>query len=236
MEIIDNLYNFVSVKVAPAIMKKFFVVIFCCLMLHIDVAQNNANANKKLAGDKVITGIFNYDLATQILDETNRQREAAGVPPVKMTKLLCDMAMLRAAEAQPSLPHANDNPHNRPNGQMFYTILDKVERCSRTSENIHYGSFDAQRIVTNWMSSEGHRRNLLDSLVTTIGVGAFVWFDDDGELVDVIVSTQLFSDCPTNLDYRPSSVEKVQVKITSKPDTKSRIIKREEYKVAPDTY
>lgn len=198
------------------------------------VAQNTA-ANKKLAGDKVLTGVFNYDLATQILDETNRYREAEGREPLKMTKLLCDMAMLRAAEATPGLPHAYDNPHNRPNGQEFYTILDKVERCSRTSENIHYGSFDAQRIVTNWMSSEGHRRNLLDSLVFTIGVGAFVWFDDDGELVDVIVSTQLFSDCQTNLDYRPRGVEKVQVKITSKPNTKSKVIKREEYKVAPDT-
>ena len=216
-------------------MKKCFFVLFCLFLLHYATAQNDAAANKKLAGDKVITGIFNYDLAVQILDETNIQREAAGVQPVKMTKLLCDMAMLRAAEAQPSLPHAYDNPHNRPNGQKFYTILDKVERCSRTSENIHYGSFDAQRIVTNWMSSEGHRRNLLDSLVTTIGVGAFVWFDDDGELVDVIVSTQLFSDCPTNLDYRPSGVEKVQVKITSKPNTKSKVIKREKYNVAPDT-
>ena len=235
MEIFDNICNFVSVNVAPAIMKKFIVVLFCFFLLCSATAQNNAAANKKLAGDKVITGIFNYDLAVQILDETNRYREAEGRAPLKMTKLLCEMAMLRAAEATPDLPHAYDNPHNRPNGQMFYTILDKVERCSRTSENIHYGSFDAQRIVSNWMSSEGHRRNLLDSLVTTIGVGTFVWFDDDGELVDVIVSTQLFSDCPTNLDYRPSGVEKVQVKITSKPNTKSKVIKREEYKVVPDT-
>lgn len=60
------------------------------------VAQNTA-ANKKLAGDKVLTGVFNYDLATQILDETNRYREAEGREPLKMTKLLCDMAMLRAA-------------------------------------------------------------------------------------------------------------------------------------------
>ena len=216
-------------------MKSCFLIGFALFMLHTASAQNTATTNKKLAGDMVITGIFNYDLATQILDETNIQREAAGVLPLKMTKLLCEMAMLRAAEAKPGLPHAYDNPHNRPNGQMFYSILDKVERCSRTSENIHYGSFDAQRIVSNWMSSEGHRHNILDSLVTTIGVGAFVWFDDDGELVDVIVSTQLFSDCPTNLDYRPSGVEKVQVKITSKPDTKSKIIKREEYNVAPDT-
>ena len=208
---------------------RFLVFFLSFFMLHNVVAQNTADANKKLSGDMVISGIFNYDMATQILDETNIQREAAGVQPIKMTKLLCEMAMLRVAEATPGLPHAYDNPHNRPNGQMFYTILDKVERCFRTSENIHYGSFDAQRIVSNWMSSEGHRRNLLDSLVTTIGVGAFVWYGEDGELVDVIVSTQLFSDCPTNLDYRPSGIEKVQVKITSKPNTKSKVIKREEY-------
>ena len=214
---------------------KRLILICCIFMLHSASAQNTTAANKKLSGDKVIIGIFNYDLATQILDETNRHREAEDREPLKMTKLLCDAAMLRAAEATPTLPHAYDNPHNRPNGQGFYTILAKESRCSRQSENIHYGSFDAQRIVDNWMSSEGHRRNLLDSLVTTIGVGAFNWYDIDGELMPSTVCTQLFSNCTSDEDYRPSGAEKVQVKITSKPDTKSKVIKREEYIVVPDT-
>ena len=216
-------------------MKSYFLILLSFFMLQTAVAQNDSAANKKLLADKVITGIFNYDLAVQILDETNRQREAAGVPPVKMTKLLCDMAMLRAAEAQPSLPHAYDNPHNRPNGQRFYTILDRDERCSRQSENIFYGDCDPKSIVDGWMYSEGHRKNLLDSLVTTVGIGAFKWYNEEGKLVPMITATQLFSDCQTNLDYRPRGVEKVQVKITSKPNTKSKVIKREEYKVAPDT-
>lgn len=203
-------------------------------MLHTAVAQEVNNANKKLARDKVITGVFDYDLASQIVDETNRQREAQGVPPVKMTKLFCDAAMLRAAEATPILPHLYDNPHNRPNGQAFNTILNKEDRCYRQSENIHYGSFEAQIIVNNWMSSEGHRRNLLDSLVTTIGVGVFNWYDTNGELLPSTVSTQLFTDCLSDEDYRPSGAEKVQVLITSKPGKKSKIIKREKI-VAPDT-
>ena len=214
---------------------RFLVFFLSFFLLHNVVAQNTADANRKLSGDMVISGIFNYDLATQILDETNIRREEAGVPPVKMTKLLCDVAMLRAAEAKPTLPHAYDNPHNRPNGQKFNTILDKKERCYRQSENILYGNFDPKQIVDGWMSSEGHRHNLLDSLVTTVGIGAFKWFDEDGELVPMVTATQFFSDCPSDEDYRPSGIEKVQVKITSKPDTKSTVIKREEYKVAPDT-
>lgn len=211
------------------------IAVFSFLLLHTVVAQDKDVANKKLTHDMVISGIFDYDLASQIVDETNLRREAEGRAPLKMTHKLCEIAMLRAAESAPSLPHPYDYPHYRPNGDRFNTMLDREDLCYRESENIHYGNFDAQRIVDNWMSSEGHRRNLLDSLMTTIGVGTFKWYNDEGELVEVTVSTQLFGDCPVDEDIRPSGVEKVQVNVTSKPNTKSKVIKRETYKVAPDT-
>ena len=216
-------------------MGKMFLVLLCVMMLHSAVAQEVNNANKKLTHDMVINGIFDYDLASQIVDETNRQREAAGRAPLKMTRKFCEVAMLRAVEAAPNLPHPYDYPHYRPNGDGFVSMLDREDRCYRESENIQWGSNDAKRIVEGYMQSEGHRSNLLDSLMTTIGVGTFKWYNDKGELVEVTVNTQLFGDCPTNEDYRPTGVEKVQVNVTSKPNTKSTIIKREEYKVAPDT-
>ena len=205
------------------------------LMLCSAVAQDTDNANKKLTHDIVISGIFDYDLASQIVEETNRQREAEGRAPLKMTRKLCEVAMIRAVEAAPNLPHPYDYPHYRPNGDRFVSMLDREDRCSRESENIHWGSNDAKRIVDGYMQSEGHRRNLLDSLMTTIGVGTFKWYNDQGELVQLTVSTQVFGDCPTDEDYRPSGVEKVQVNVTSKLGVKSTIIKREEFNVAPDT-
>lgn len=213
----------------------FLVLAFSFFVQLTAVAQEVNNANKKLTHDMVISGIFDYDLASQIVDETNRQREAEGRAPLKMTRKLCEVAMIRAVEAAPNLPHPYDYPHYRPNGDRFFSMLDREDRCSRESENIQWGSNDAIRIVDGFMHSEGHRSNLLDSLMTTIGVGTFKWYNDKGELVEVTVTTQLFGNCPTNEDYRPTGVEKVQVNVTSKPGTKSKILKRETITVAPDT-
>lgn len=216
-------------------MAKEILAFLCIFMLHTAMAQDVDNANKKLTHDKVISGIFDYDLASQIVEETNRQREAEGRAPLKMTRKLCEIAMIRAAEAAPNLPHPYDYPHYRPNGDRFFSMLDREDRCSRQSENLSFGFHDAKIVVDGWMHSEGHRANLLDSLMTTIGVGTFKWYNDKGELVQLTVSTQLFGDCPVDEDIRPSGVEKVQVNVSSKPGVKSTIIKRENYKVVPDT-
>ena len=216
-------------------MAKEILAFLCIFMLHTAMAQDVDNANKKLTHDKVISGIFDYDLASRIVEETNRRREAEGRAPLKMTHKLCEVAMIRAVEAAPNLPHPYDYPHYRPNGDRFFSMLDQEERCYRESENLYWGGNDVIRIVDGYMQSEGHRSNLLDSLMTTIGVGTFKWYNDKGKLVEVTVNTQLFGDCPTNEDYRPTGVEKVQVNVTSKPGTKSKILKRETLTVAPDT-
>lgn len=54
---------------------------FSFLLLPPAVAQDVDNANKKLTHDKVISGIFDYDLASRIVDETNLRREAEGRAP-----------------------------------------------------------------------------------------------------------------------------------------------------------
>ena len=201
------------------------LVFFSFLLLQTIVAQGIDNANKKLSHDTIIFGVFDYDLAAQIMDETNRQREAEGVPPLKMTKLLVNVAMLRAAEAIPVLPHPYDYPHYRPNGERFYTILDPEHRCSRQAENLQWGSNDAKRIVEGYMQSDGHRCNLLDSLVFTVGIGAFRWYNAQGELMPMTVNIQLFTNCKSDEDYRPSGIEKVQVHISSCPQTKTKLLR-----------
>jgi uncharacterized protein YkwD len=48
----------------------------------------------------------------------------------------------------------------------------KACNLTRVSENIAYGYTSGGRVVSAWMKSAGHRRNLLDSKVRLIGVGA----------------------------------------------------------------
>jgi uncharacterized protein YkwD len=55
--------------------------------------------------------------------------------------------------------------------QSMYTIL---RGCSAhvAAENLASGNVSADRIVTAWMASPGHRANILDRRLTRIGVAA----------------------------------------------------------------
>jgi len=43
---------------------------------------------------------------------------------------------------------------------------------SRVAENIGRGNVSADRMVAAWMASPGHRKNILNGLLTQVGVGA----------------------------------------------------------------
>lgn len=61
--------------------------------------------------------------------------------------------------------------------QKLGPILDGC-KLTGVAENIAYGYSSGNRVVTGWMNSPGHRRNLLNSKMRYIGVGAVK--DDDG--------------------------------------------------------
>lgn len=45
-------------------------------------------------------------------------------------------------------------------------------KAQRVGENLARGNVSADRIVTSWMNSPGHRANVLDGRLTHVGVGA----------------------------------------------------------------
>lgn len=53
----------------------------------------------------------------------------------------------------------------------MWTYLDACN-ASRVAENIARGNVSADRLVTAWMASPGHRKNILNGYLTRIGVGA----------------------------------------------------------------
>ena len=102
----------------------------------------------------------NYDYAYAVLELVNKEREAQGLAPLTLDPSLMDSAMERAGE----LPMLFS--HTRPNSGKCGTVNPLL--CG---ENAAAGQNTPQYVVDSWMSSYGHRRNILMSSWKTLGVG-----------------------------------------------------------------
>ncbi len=103
-----------------------------------------------------------YSMAYEILDLVNAEREKEGLPALVMDKDLLDAAMQRAVECE--VYYASD--HTRPNGQRCFTASTKMN-----GENIAWGYGSAAQVMNAWMSSEGHKANILRAEFHSIGIG-----------------------------------------------------------------
>ena len=98
----------------------------------------------------------------------NRRRAAAGRRPLAF----------RAKVAEAAQRHTDDMvrrryfDHTSPGGS---TVADRVDatglRWTTVEENIAVGQRTPAAVVADWMSSPGHRANILDRAVTVLGVG-----------------------------------------------------------------
>lgn len=142
-------------------------------------------------------GVYQYDKAFQVVELVNKEREAKGLNPLTMDRNLLEAAMLRAAEVNVFVSHT------RPNGTSCLSACP----LKMYAENIAGGSTvttgTAEEVMDSWMNSAGHRSNILDSSLTSIGVGCFsqgsmtYWVQTFGRLEAVKVSQ------PANQAVRP---------------------------------
>ncbi len=115
-----------------------------------------------------------------VLDSVNAYRAANGVAPVSYHEQLT-----QAAQA-----HAADQFHRDCLSQLSHDGTDGSDpgdRIARTGlrvrtwgENIACGQRTPAQVMTAWMNSSGHRRNILNSSFTHIGIS--VSRDSDGRL------------------------------------------------------
>lgn len=109
-----------------------------------------------------VTGTQGYAEAFKILELINEQRQANGLGALKMDKELLDAAMQRAAECTVYYSHT------RPEGASCFTVNSRA-----SAENIAIGYQNAQSVMEGWMTSMGHRKNILAEGITSVGVGVF---------------------------------------------------------------
>lgn len=106
------------------------------------------------------------EYAEQVAVLVNKERNAYGLQPVKVSPKLSEAANTRASELKENFSHT------RPNGTSCFTAMSELEIQYRAAaENIAYGQKNPESVMNAWMNSSGHRANILNEKMEYIGVG-----------------------------------------------------------------
>lgn len=135
--------------------KKILLFWFVLVFLFCAFQQN---AQKEVAG----LGRKNRsEIELELLRLHNQKRESVGLRSLEMNESLCNYAQRHAefmAESG-SLHHSS------------MSALQKFSGRGSVAENIAWGQSDPKSVVSDWMWSPGHRRNILGSAYKKVGFG-----------------------------------------------------------------
>jgi len=169
------------------------------ITFHIPEGMERVESGEYLKLDHVtVHGVFEYDLAREVVEETNKHRKANGLNTLQIDNELMEAAMHRAAE------NAVYYNHIRPNGLDCFTILEhKIIK-----ENIYASTMitNGAGMVTKWKNSGMHNQAMLFKDNVSIGVGVFY-------VNGVTYAVQLFSD--DNSDDTSTKNEKIENSTTA---------------------
>ena len=110
-----------------------------------------------------VSGNVLSDAALQVIAQTNAERAKAGLSELRQDGELTRAAQVRAREI------VRQFSHTRPDGTSWSTVSG-----SAYGENIAMGQKTADKVMAAWMSSQGHRENILRPGFGSIGVCCFV--------------------------------------------------------------
>lgn len=97
--------------------------------------------------------------AMNVVDQVNMERGKRGLSALRVDAELTRAAQIRAQEIAKSFSHT------RPDGSSWRTVCGAAY-----GENIARGQKTVDKVMAAWMSSEGHRRNILRASYGSIGV------------------------------------------------------------------
>lgn len=134
------------------------------------------------AGVAVPAQAFAADTGQQqrVVELVNEARAGAGCDP-----LTSDERLTTAANGHSDDMSARDYfSHTTPEGVTFDQRIKNAGHPSPGAENIAAGQGDAEQVMDAWMKSPGHKRNILDCSLKSIGVGVqtdgWYWTQDFG--------------------------------------------------------
>lgn len=105
--------------------------------------------------------------ANEVLTLVNTQRSQAGLGALSWDSKLASAANVRAKEIVSLFSHT------RPDGSTCFTAVENDGSYMTLGENIAYGYTSASSVMNGWMSSPGHRENILNGSFTKLGVSCY---------------------------------------------------------------
>jgi uncharacterized protein YkwD len=144
-------------------------------------AAATAEAPKKVAA------VDQAAYETEVVKLTNAERTARGCKALRI-----DDRLVKAARAHSQDMVKNDFfEHTGSDGSNFVTreVRAGYPRNGASAENIAWGYRTPKQVVTGWMNSPGHRKNILNCASIAVGVGvaytsggAPYWTQDFGRI------------------------------------------------------
>lgn len=103
-----------------------------------------------------------------LLASTNVERQANGLPALRLNSLLNNAAVAKAND----MVSKDYWAHTAPDGtEPWDFILGAGYSYQTAGENLAYGALTSQQTVDAWMNSPGHRANILKTSYTEVGFG-----------------------------------------------------------------
>lgn len=109
-----------------------------------------------------------YGIAQEMLDQVNQQRRQAGLSELRLSQELTKVADIKAKDMRDNGYFSHTSPNY---GTPFEMMKEFGINYTTAGENIAKGQKSVETVMADWMSSEGHRANILNKNFTHLGVG-----------------------------------------------------------------
>nr|WP_232283741.1 CAP domain-containing protein [Saccharomonospora cyanea] len=103
----------------------------------------------------------------RVVELVNAERAEAGCATVRVDDRLVESAQAHSDD----MAAGGYLSHTSQDGRSFDERIEAAGYPDPAAENIAMGMSTADAVMQAWMSSEGHRRNILNCEIATIGVG-----------------------------------------------------------------
>jgi len=114
-----------------------------------------------------ILGFASQIAPEKVIEYTNAERQSNSLPPLKYNQELSEAATAKAID----MFNSNYWAHVSPTGTQPWSFITKAGyNYLHAGENLARDFSEPQKIVTAWMASPTHRRNILDSRYKDIGI------------------------------------------------------------------
>lgn len=136
------------------------------------ISANSQFSNPDLIypGDRVTIPTIKQtkSVESEVVRLTNAERQKQGLPALKQDWQVARVARYKSADMRDK----NYFSHTSPTYGSPFDMMKNFNVSYRSAgENIAAGQPTAEEVVRDWMNSPGHRKNILSSGYTHIGVG-----------------------------------------------------------------